>query len=88
MIHSQSERWQTARSEERRGGKECVSALRGQVSPCPLKKYIMHDYLKYHPSTTFISYGADLFNCDGTDRQLEGWYLESGITKKAYYLIV
>jgi rhamnosyltransferase len=55
-----------------------------------IEKYIKTTYKKYNPKTTFIAYGADLTPSKLTDddSKLMNWYVEKGIKKKDYYLVV
>ena len=55
-----------------------------------IEKYILKDYSKYRPKTTFIAYGSDtskstLFN---DDDKLLTWYKEKKVEIKEYYLVV
>lgn len=55
-----------------------------------MEQYIQETYAKYHPSTTFIAYGADVKESglsDG-DEKLLSWYQEHGLSGGEYYLIV
>lgn len=55
-----------------------------------IEKYILENYSKYKPDTTFIAYGADtkksmLQTCD---EKVVNWYREKDVTPKEYYLVV
>lgn len=55
-----------------------------------IEKYIQKDYAKYHPSTTFIAYGAETSRsslCDD-DSKVTGWYTANDVRPKEYYLVV
>lgn len=55
-----------------------------------IEKYIQADYKKYHPNTTYISYGAEIreVNDEGSLNKLKEWYQQFDIKEKDYYLIV
>lgn len=60
-----------------------------------IEQYIHEQYDKKgiggrSPKTTFIAYGADLTpsKLPGDDKKLADWYLEKGLQKKDYYLVV
>ena len=55
-----------------------------------IEKYIQECYASYHPSTTFIAYGAETRKSALTDddEKLLSWYAEKGISAKSYYLVV
>lgn len=55
-----------------------------------IEKYILEDYKKYNPNTTFIAYGADVKNSNlsDEDEKIVNWYKEKNINKKEYYLVV
>jgi len=55
-----------------------------------IEKYIQHDYAKYTPKTTYISYGSDLIKSklDLTDLTVKHWYEDYDVKPKNYYLIV
>lgn len=55
-----------------------------------IEKYILTEYSKYRPNTTFISYGADIQKSTLKDdsAQLSDWYKRFNVTAENYYLIV
>lgn len=55
-----------------------------------IEKYILDNYSKYNPKTTFIAYGADLGKSKLTDdsEELVKWYKEKNVQAHNYYLIV
>lgn len=55
-----------------------------------IEKYILENYSKYNPKTTFIAYGADLEKSKLSDdaRELVNWYKEKNVQAHNYYLIV
>lgn len=55
-----------------------------------IEKYIQHDYAKYTPQTTYISYGSDLHDSTLTKKseKVKSWYQKKKITINNYYLIV
>lgn len=55
-----------------------------------IEKYIVEDYKKYSPKTTFIAYGADIkkSSLSDEDKKVIDWYKEKNVTKKEYYLVV
>lgn len=55
-----------------------------------IEKYIQTEYVRYHPQTTFIAYGAEthLSKLADDDEELIAWYKQKGLTAKAYYLVV
>ena len=60
-----------------------------------IEKYIHESYdgkgiRKNNPNTTFIAYGADLTPSKlvDDDKKLLNWYMEKGLVKKEYYLVV
>lgn len=55
-----------------------------------IESYIHEEYLKYHPNTTYISYGAETRRSAlaDDDPALLAWYAEKGLSPKSYYLVV
>ncbi len=55
-----------------------------------IEKYILENYSKYKPQTTFIAYGADLekSKLNNESEELINWYKEKKIKAGNYYLIV
>lgn len=55
-----------------------------------IENYIQEDYKKYHPKTTYISYGAEIkeVNDIETFKKLKEWYQQFDIKEKDYYLVV
>ena len=55
-----------------------------------IEKYIKDEYSQYHPSTTFIAYGADTAKSKLKEdsRELLDWYKKFNIKPRDYYLIV
>jgi len=55
-----------------------------------IEKYIIEDYKKYNPNTSFIAYGADIEKSilKDDDKELLNWYKKHNITSKQYYLVV
>lgn len=54
-----------------------------------IETYITDEYGKYNPNTTFISYGADIYNQAISDNnELNSWYKKFDLTINEYYLIV
>ncbi len=55
-----------------------------------IEKYIIENYSKYNPKTTFIAYGADLekSKLSDDDKQLNDWYKSKNVKSHKYYLIV
>lgn len=56
-----------------------------------IENYVLKEYAKYKPKSTFIAYGADLHTEDyGLDQldKLYRWYKEKNIVNHDYYLIV
>ena len=55
-----------------------------------IEAYISKTYAAYHPSTTFLAYGAETRKsalADG-DEKLVNWYAEKGLRSREYYLVV
>ncbi|MFR0591291.1 beta 1-4 rhamnosyltransferase Cps2T [Bifidobacterium thermophilum] len=55
-----------------------------------IEKYIHDEYGKYHPQTTYISYGAETRKSElaDNDPKLLDWYQEKGLSPRSYYLVV
>lgn len=55
-----------------------------------IEKYILKDYEKYSPKTTFIAYGAETSKSilADDDQTLTNWYEEKGVKCKEYFLVV
>lgn len=55
-----------------------------------IEKYILSEYKKYNPSTTYISYGADVTpsKIQDNDYQIINWYEKYGVSPNEYYLVV
>lgn len=55
-----------------------------------IEKYIHDEYGKYHPQTTYISYGAETRKSKlaNDDSKLLDWYQEKGLSPRSYYLVV
>lgn len=55
-----------------------------------IEKYILEDYKKYNPKTTFIAYGSDTKPSVLTDndKSFKQWLNEKGLKEKNYYLVV
>lgn len=55
-----------------------------------IEKYIIDNYSKYSPKTTFIAYGADTVKSklQDDDSKLIEWYKKNEISCKNYYLVV
>ena len=55
-----------------------------------IEKYIVEDYKKYNPKTTFIAYGADSSKSilNNESDKVVKWYSEKKIKEKNYYLVV
>lgn len=55
-----------------------------------IEKYIQKDYPKYHPKTTYISYGTDVSKSKLRDNSLEviKWYRDKKVRPDNYYLVV
>lgn len=55
-----------------------------------IEKYIIEDYKKYSPTTTFIAYGAETSKSTlkNQDLKILDWYYEKNVKPKEYYLVV
>lgn len=54
-----------------------------------IEKYIIENYRKYNPKTTYIAYGAETRKSKlNDDAELLKWYNERNLRKKEYYLVV
>lgn len=55
-----------------------------------IEKYILENYSKYNPNTTFIAYGADITKSilKNNSKELTNWYNKFDIKKDFYYLMV
>ena len=55
-----------------------------------IEKYILENYSKYNPNTTFIAYGAEITKSQlkPHDEKVINWYKEKGLTANEYYLVV
>ncbi|WP_289130775.1 beta 1-4 rhamnosyltransferase Cps2T [uncultured Clostridium sp.] len=55
-----------------------------------IEKYIIDDYKKYNPKTTFIAYGADTekSKLNDEDETLLKWYTDKNVKSNEYYLVV
>jgi rhamnosyltransferase len=55
-----------------------------------IEKYILKEYCKYQPKTTFIPYGADTHpsTVSDDDPMLSNWLKEKGLKTGEYYLVV
>lgn len=54
-----------------------------------IESYIQEEYKKFHPKTTYISYGADESPKEAADdSKLLSWYAEHDVKDKGYYLVV
>jgi Glycosyltransferase len=55
-----------------------------------IEKYILEEYERYQPNTTFIAYGAETEKSyiSDEDEKLKEWYSNNGLDKNSYYLIV
>ncbi|HFI2658599.1 TPA: DUF1972 domain-containing protein, partial [Streptococcus suis] len=55
-----------------------------------IEKYILNDYKKYSPKTTYIAYGTDLGKSVLTSDEIvvRDWYKEKNISENNYYLVV
>ncbi|MCM3225244.1 beta 1-4 rhamnosyltransferase Cps2T [Terribacillus saccharophilus] len=54
-----------------------------------IESYIHDAYEKYKPRTTYISYGAEVFNDkEYSDVELKSWYSNFNLSEKEYYLVV
>lgn len=55
-----------------------------------IEKYILNDYRKYQPKTTFIAYGSDTTpsQLKDDDAKFTSWMQEKNLKEEDYYLIV
>lgn len=55
-----------------------------------IEEYIQAEYAAFHPSTTYISYGADITPSPlaQDDPAFQGWLAQHGLTAGEYYLVV
>lgn len=55
-----------------------------------IEKYIQTEYAKYHPKTTFIAYGSDIYPAKlaDDDEKFTLWLSEKGLSRFNYYLVV
>lgn len=55
-----------------------------------IEKYIQDEYRRFHPNTTYISYGADIkpSSLADDDPSFTGWMREHDLKTQGYYLIV
>ena len=55
-----------------------------------IETYILTEYAKYKPATTFVAYGADMTRSRlaDEDEKLLSWYEQKNLKKKEYYLVV
>lgn len=55
-----------------------------------IEKYILEDYKKYNPNTTYIAYGSETKKSSLTDddENFQNWLHKNGLKEKEYYLIV
>lgn len=55
-----------------------------------IETYIQESYKKFHPCSTYISYGAETRKSAlaDDDEKLLSWYAERGLQAKGYYLVV
>ena len=55
-----------------------------------IEEYIQEEYRKYHPRTTYLSYGCDITpSCLSDDsEQFLSWLKEKGLSASEYYLVV
>lgn len=54
-----------------------------------IEAYIQKTYQSYHPSTTYIAYGAEVYHKSSTvSEKLQAWLVEKGLKKNGYYLVV
>ena len=55
-----------------------------------IEAYIQNTYAAYHPSTTFLAYGAETRKSAlaDDDEKLVSWYAEKGLRSNEYYLVV
>lgn len=55
-----------------------------------IEKYIQTEYAKYHPKTTFIAYGSDIYpsKLADDDEKFTSWLSDKGLSRFNYYLVV
>lgn len=55
-----------------------------------IEQYILNDYKKYNPKTTYIAYGTDLEKSTYNNKtvEVEKWFREKNIKRNEYYLVV
>lgn len=55
-----------------------------------IQKYIVRDYARYNPKTTYIAYGADIVKSELSDNDEKwlNWCNENQVSPKGYYLVV
>ncbi|MBE8118839.1 DUF1972 domain-containing protein [Limosilactobacillus fermentum] len=55
-----------------------------------IEKYIQTEYAKYHPKTTFIAYGSDIYpsKLADDDEKFTSWLSDKGVSRFNYYLVV
>lgn len=55
-----------------------------------IEKYIHEDYVKYHPKTTYIAYGADIIpsKLEDNDSVIVNWFESKKVSPNNYYLVV
>lgn len=55
-----------------------------------IEKYIQTEYAKYHPKTTFIAYGSDIYpsKLADDDEKFTSWLSDKGLSHFNYYLVV
>lgn len=55
-----------------------------------IEEYVLREYKKFEPKTTFIAYGTDIIptNLTKKDDKVVSWYSEKRIKENKYYLIV
>ena len=55
-----------------------------------IEKYILKNYKKYNPKTTFIAYGADInkSKLEDNNKKLVNWYKQKNVKPGEYFLVV
>lgn len=55
-----------------------------------IEQYILKDYKKYNPQTTYIAYGTDLEKSVYNNKTVEvvNWFKEKNVRRNEYYLVV
>lgn len=54
-----------------------------------IELYILHDYKKYNPNTTYIAYGTDIYpKYNHLNNDYDYWYDKNNISRGNYYLVV